>query len=68
MSGEQLQATARRFGLNYGPAFRPVREVRLAPAARPPWCGWPCRRKPRRTSISCCTRCGWTARCKACWN
>jgi acyl transferase domain-containing protein/NADPH:quinone reductase-like Zn-dependent oxidoreductase/short-subunit dehydrogenase/acyl carrier protein len=29
--GEQLQATARRFGLNYGPAFRPVREVRLAP-------------------------------------
>jgi acyl transferase domain-containing protein/NADPH:quinone reductase-like Zn-dependent oxidoreductase/short-subunit dehydrogenase/acyl carrier protein len=31
VSGEQLQATARRFGLNYGPAFRPVREVRLAP-------------------------------------
>jgi hypothetical protein len=31
VTGEQLQATARRFGLNYGPAFRPVRELRLAP-------------------------------------
>ncbi|MBO1073055.1 type I polyketide synthase [Roseomonas marmotae] len=30
VTGEQLQATARRFGLDYGPAFRPVREIRIA--------------------------------------
>jgi acyl transferase domain-containing protein/NADPH:quinone reductase-like Zn-dependent oxidoreductase/acyl carrier protein len=31
VTGEQLLGTARRFGLEYGPAFRPVREVRVAP-------------------------------------
>ncbi|EHL99001.1 Beta-ketoacyl synthase protein, partial [Acetobacteraceae bacterium AT-5844] len=31
VSGESLMATAQGFGLHYGPAFRPVREVRIAP-------------------------------------
>ncbi|MBO1079810.1 SDR family NAD(P)-dependent oxidoreductase [Roseomonas haemaphysalidis] len=31
VGAEQLLATAQRFGLDYGPAFRPVRELRLAP-------------------------------------
>ncbi len=31
VSGEALIATAQGFGLHYGPAFRPVREVRLSP-------------------------------------
>ncbi|MBC9210133.1 acyltransferase domain-containing protein, partial [Roseomonas aerophila] len=31
VSGEGLMATAQGFGLHYGPAFRPVREIRIAP-------------------------------------
>jgi acyl transferase domain-containing protein/NADPH:quinone reductase-like Zn-dependent oxidoreductase/short-subunit dehydrogenase/acyl carrier protein len=31
VSGEQVLATARRFGLDYGPAFRPLVDLRIAP-------------------------------------
>ena len=71
LEGEAIRALAASAGLHYGPAFESLDHAVIDERRRPRRrAAAPARRRARRMPASCCTRPGWTARCRgwsACW-